>query len=93
MEEKKDVQITGEEEKGFDKYIIKVLDFLKLTSGTGLIGLGGFWLLYGLFQYITTHVQSAVQQQVQETFFLQAEMGLLIVGVGILIREVKKIQK
>lgn len=26
------------------------------------------------------------EKQVQETFFLQAEMGILIVGIGLLIR-------
>ena len=83
-----------EEEKGywFDKWIIKILDFLKLTSGHGLMGLGGFWFLYGILQYllVSGEVESAFQQQVQETFFLQAEIGLLIVGIGILIREIKK---
>jgi len=90
MVEEKQVQSAGEEEKGFDKFIIKILGFLKLTSGTGLIGLGGFWFLYGILQYLFVSPESAFQQQVQETFFLQAEIGLLIVGIGILIREVKK---
>lgn len=93
MAEEKGIQHSDEEEKGFDKFIIKILNFLKLTSGTGLIGLGGFFFLYGLFQCIIVSPASAIQQQVQETFFLQAEIGLLIVGIGILIREIKKIQK
>lgn len=87
------VRSTSEEGKWFDKLIIKILGFLKLTSGTGLIGLGGFWFLYGILQYLFVSAESAFQQQVQETFFLQAEMGILIVGIGILIREVKKMQK
>ena len=93
MADEKVVQSTDEKEKGFDKFIIKVLGFLKLTSGTGLIGLGGFWFLYGIIEYMTVKVQSAIQQQVQETFFLQAEVGLLIVGIGILIREVKNLRE
>ena len=93
MAEEEKNQSVVEEEKGFDKIIIKMLSFLKLTSGTGLIGLGGFWFLYGILQYVMVSVESAVQQQVQETFFLQAEIGLLIVGIGILIREIKNLKK
>ncbi|ABW68526.1 hypothetical protein [Desulfosudis oleivorans] len=93
MSEEKQVHTADEEEKGFDKFIIKVLGFLKLTSGTGLIGLGGFWFLYGILQFLFVGAENVMQQQVQETFFLQAEMGLLIVGVGILIREIKQLKK
>ena len=93
MAEEEKNQSVVEEEKGFDKIIIKMLSFLKLTSGTGLIGLGGFWFLYGILQYVMVSVESVVQQQVQETFFLQAEIGLLIVGIGILIREIKNLKK
>lgn len=77
----------------FDRMIFSILGWMKLTSGVGIVGLGGFWLLYGIFQFLTVSASSAFQQQVQETFFLQAEIGLLIVAVGILIMEVKKIQK
>ena len=77
----------------FDRTIYKILTWLKLTSGIGIVGLGGFWFLYGIMQFMTVSASSALQQQVQETFFLQAEMGLLIVAVGILIMETKRQKK
>ena len=72
----------------FDRMIYKVLTWLKLTSGIGIVGIGGFWLLYGLLNYIFVKPTSAFQQQVAETYFLQAEVGLVI--VGIIIMEIKK---
>jgi len=74
----------------FDRMIYKVLTWLKLTSGTGIIGLGGFWLLWGLLHYIIVKPTSAFQEQVAETYFLQAEVGLVIVGIGIIIMEIRK---
>ena len=82
---------SDELENGFDKIIIKILKVLNLTSGTGLIGLGGFWFIYGVFQYMAVSADNIMQQEVQETFFLQAELGIVIVGIGILIRVLKNV--
>ena len=86
-------QENVKEASWFDRLIFTILGWLKLTSGIGVVGLGGFWLLYGLLQFIAFKPENAIHQQVHEMFFLQAEIGLLIVAVGVLIMEVKKIQK
>ena len=86
MLEEKQTLSLGEEKKSTDNSIIKIL---KLASKSGLIGLGGFLFLYGMVQYFSETSFVALQA----TYFLQAELGLLIIGIGILIKEVKKNQK
>ena len=89
MDEKRSDVVSEEAENVFEKFILKVLGFLGLTSGLGLMVAGGFWLLYGLFQYLMVSPESIYQQQVMEMYFTQAELGLIIVGLGILIKELK----
>jgi len=72
----------------FDRIIYKILTWLKLTSGIGIIGFGVFW--FGFINYIIIKPQNIYQQQIAETYFLQAEIGLVIVGIGIIIMEIKK---
>jgi hypothetical protein len=69
--------------------INKILSAFHLTSGMGLITIGGLCFICSLFQFVTTNVDNVYHQQVRETFFLQAELGVLIVGIGILIKEIK----
>ena len=72
----------------FDRSVHKIVEWSKLTSGIGIIGFGCFW--FGLINYIIIRPQNIYQQQIAETYFLQAEVGLLIVGIGIIIVEIKK---
>ena len=74
----------------FDKYMNLAMDKLGFTTGVGLIGVGGFWFLYGLFQFVTTTPNSAPQQAIVENFFNQAQNGVIIVALGVLIKAVKE---
>jgi hypothetical protein len=77
----------------FDKIIFKTMDFLGFTSGIGIVGIGGFWFIYSLLQYVFITPKNIMQQIVVENFFNQAQVGILIVAIGVLIMEVKKLQK
>ena len=74
----------------FDKYMNLAMTKLGFTTGTGLIGIGGFWFIYSIIQYLSFTPQSAIQQIVVENFFNQAQNSLLIVGLGVLIKVIKE---
>lgn len=75
----------------FNKYLYKAMSFLGLTSGIGLVAIGGYWFIYSLLQYVFTEPESAMQQIVTESYFSQAQMGVVIVALGVLIMAVKKV--
>ncbi len=75
----------------FNKYLYKAMSFLGLTSGVGLVAIGGYWFIYSLLQYIFIEPESAIQQIVTESYFSQAQMGVVIVALGVLIMAVKKV--
>ncbi|GEM_PF-2260464 len=76
----------------FNKTLFKIMGFLGLTSGVGFVGIGSYWFLYSLIQYILISPQNVMQQGITENYFNQCQMGLLIAAVGILIIEIKKLQ-
>jgi hypothetical protein len=76
----------------FNKYLYKAMQVLGFTSGVGLVGIGGFWFIYSVLQYIFAEPESAMQQIITENYFNQAQTGIVIVALGILIMEVKKFQ-
>jgi len=85
--------MSEEESKNwFNKALFKTMDVLGLTSGIGIVGVGGFWFIYSLLAYIFIEPENAMQQIVSEAYFSQAQMGLLIAAIGILIMEVKKLE-
>ena len=77
----------------FNKLLFKVMGWLGLTSGVGFVGIGSFWFLYSLIQYVLIQPNNVMQQSISENYFNQAQMGLLIAAVGILIIEVKKLPR
>lgn len=79
-------------ENWFNKILFKVMGWLGLTSGVGFVGIGSYWFLYSLIQYVLISPDNLMQQSITENFFNQCQMGLLIAGVGILIMEIKKLQ-
>ncbi len=79
-------------ENWFNKALFKVMGFLGLTSGVGIVGIGGYWFIYSLLQYIVTSPQNVMQQSITENYFNQAQMGLLIAAIGVLIMEIKKLK-
>lgn len=74
----------------FNQYLNMAMDKLGLTTGAGLIGIGAVWFLYGLFQYVTTTPKSAPQQMIVENFFNQAQNGVIILAIGVLIKVTKE---
>jgi len=79
-------------ENWFNKTLFKVMGWLGLTSGVGFVGIGSYWFLYSLIQYVFLSPDNVMQQSIHENYFNQCQMGLLIAGVGILIMEIKKLQ-
>jgi len=79
-------------ENWFNKTLFKAMGVLGLTSGVGLVGIGAFWFIYSLVQYLFISPENVMQQSIVENYFNQGQMGLLIASIGILIMEVKKLQ-
>ena len=79
-------------ENWFNKTLFKVMSLLGLTSGVGIVGVGAYWFIYSLIQYLLITPRNVMQQSIVENYFNQSQMGLLIVAIGILIMEVKKLQ-
>ena len=78
-----------ESENWFNKLMFKIMKFFGFTSGVGLVAIGGYWFLYSIIQYVSITPTNAIQQNITENFFNQAQMGIVIVALGILIRTVK----
>ena len=78
----------------FGRTIIKFLGFFGLTSGVGLMVLGGFYFLYGVINYIwmSAFVSNATNEITHELYFVQALLGLVCVGIAIMIRELKNLR-
>jgi len=81
-----------ESENWFNKALYKAMEFLGFTSGIGIVSIGGFWFIYSLLQYIFITPENVMQQSISENYFNQAQMGLLISAIGVLIMEVKKLR-
>ena len=85
-----------ESENWFNKLVgrhtenmFKIMKFFGFTSGVGLVAIGGYWFLFKFIQYVLITPTDAIQQNITENFFNQAQMGIVIVALGILIRTVK----
>jgi hypothetical protein len=78
----------------FGRFIMKSLNFFGLTSGVGLMVLGGFYFLYGVINYIwmSAFVSNATNEITHELYFVQALLGLVCVGIAIMIRELKNLR-
>jgi len=77
----------------FDQIVYKVLTFLQLTSGMGLIGMGGFIFIYNLISGMMLNVTRIEHQQFQELLFIESTLGLVIVGLGLLLRHFSEKEK
>ncbi|WP_377109384.1 hypothetical protein [Pseudoalteromonas sp. R86517] len=77
-------------ENWINKALFKTMGFLGLTSGIGIVGIGAYWFIYSLLQYIFITPENIMQQSISENYFNQSQLGLLIASVGLLIMEVKK---
>lgn len=78
------------EMKGLNKYLYKAMDWLGLTSGIGIIGIGAWWFIWCLFNYIFVSPQNVMQQQIHEYYFIEAQLSAILVALGVLVMEIKK---
>jgi predicted Zn finger-like uncharacterized protein len=73
----------------FGKAFTKLADGLGITSGHGLIALGILWFIYCIYMYFTVSPGSAIEESIRENFLNQAVMGVIIIGIGALLKKIK----
>lgn len=81
------------EAKGLNRFLYKAMDWCGLTSGIGLVAWGGWWFLWSLGNYLFSTPQDAMQQIVSENLFNQAQLSAILVALGVLIMEIKNLDR
>lgn len=81
------------EAKGFQKWFYEGMSWLGLTSGIGLVAWGGWWFIWSMIQFFIVKPESAFQQMIQENYFNQAQLSAILVALGVLIMEIKKLKE
>ena len=76
-------------ENWFNKFLFKIMEKFGFTSGVGILAIGAYWFLFSIIQYLFLSPANVMQQNIQEMYFNQAQMGIVIVALGVLIRAVK----
>lgn len=79
----------AKESRGFTKWLYKLMGWLGLTSGVGIVAIGGWWLIWCLGSYLFVQPSNVIQQSVHENYFNQAELGAVLVALGVIIMELK----
>ena len=79
----------NDSENQFIKFLNRIMEWCGFTSGVGIIAIGAYWFLYSMIQYIFLSPTNIMQQNIHENYFNQAQMGIVIVALGVLIRAVK----
>ena len=74
--------------------ILKILGWLGLTSGIGLMIVGGAYFIWGVFQFTITMVfgigvEGMMTQIGAALYLIVGIQGLLAVGIAVMIRELK----
>ncbi len=67
----------------------KVTNKFGITNGHVFIVLGVFWFIYCSLTYLFTAPENQIQQIVHENLFNQALMGVIIVGIGAILKKMK----
>ena len=81
-----------EETKGLTKWLYKLTGWLGLTSGIGVVAVGAWWLIGCLGSYLFVQPSNVIQQSVHENYFNQAELGAILVALGVIIMELKRLE-
>jgi hypothetical protein len=81
-----------EETKGLTKWLYKLMGWLGLTSGIGVVAVGGWWVIWCLGSYLFVQPSNVIQQSVHENYFNQAELGAILVALGVIIMELKRLE-
>lgn len=71
------------------KIMNTVTDKLGITSGIGFIVLGTYWFCYRFLTYLFTSPENQFQQIVHENVFNQALLGVIIIGIGAVLKKMK----
>ena len=72
------------------RFMVKIMKIFGFTSGNGFIAVGGLWTIISLLSYVVAEPQNVYQQIVIENRFNQAQIGLLIVAMGVLITAIRE---
>ncbi len=80
------------ETKGPTKWLYKLMGWVGLTSGIGVVAVGGWWFIGCLGSYLFVQPSNAIQQSVHENYFNQAELGAILVALGVIIMELKRLE-
>ena len=79
----------NDSENQFIKFMNRIMEWCGFTSGVGIIAIGAYWFLYSMINYVFVSPDNIMQQGIHENYFNQAQMGIVIVALGVLIRAVK----
>ena len=77
----------------FNKFTYKAISKIGLTSGIGLVAWGAWWFIWTMIAYLGTTAQSAMQQVVRETYFSQAQLSAILIALGVVIMEMKRLKQ
>ncbi len=88
----------SEKHEGFalDRIITKVLGWLGLTSGIGIVGLGAWWFVYCLISYYLKKAEYGIEASYGihsiyiEQLFIESELGIIIMALGVVVITIKK---
>ena len=61
------------------------MEWCGFTSGVGIIAIGAYWFLYSMINYVFVSPENIMQQGIHENYFNQAQMGIVIVALGVFI--------
>lgn len=92
MENQRIPKSEVQEVKGLSKYLYKAMDWLGLTSGIGLVTWGAWWFIWSMVNYFTSSPLNEIHQIIQENYFNQAQLSAILVALGIVIMEIKKLK-
>ena len=85
----KGAEIDKKVKNVMERVMNTVMDKLGITSGTGFIVLGVYWFCYRFITYLTTSPENQFQQIVHENVFNQALLGVIIIGIGAVLKKMK----
>jgi hypothetical protein len=74
-----------------DRGLYRVMGWFGFTSGIGLIGIGGWWFIFCLINYLSMKPDSAIQQVYVEQHFMEAQLGVVLIGLGVIVMTIKTV--
>ena len=75
-----------------ERVLYRVVDLAGLSSGIGIVAWGAWWGIWHLVLYFVTTPETAINEIVHENYFNQVQLSFLLVAIGVLIMEVRKLR-